>query len=1216
MSINTISGKIVQKESGLGIPDLLVVIYDLDPGTRPEEVITIAGSTGLGIAPAVATPVESPGDRLGSVLTDAQGAFELSFDDTEYQLRNPAEQRPDLLLLVMAPEEIGVEVRQSILFTSTTIRQNAGRTEQYLIRLTADQLTKAGIPLPTTPNDAVEEPNLIVNRLVATDLRKNTIIDGLRLVEKNQVDRVRQTAEAFHTDLKPRLRARLSRVPENLIGTASFVADGESVVEKATELMRSNIRQIINNPDPKVRPPINTFVALTAAQKETLKSSLDADGSITADELDKIIHSDDSTNGNANGAGRTTFLLREDPLTQFCREKTKSQQDLEAALGISGQNPSPGGGSPQPGGTTPTTEPITEQDILRFAGELMETMTSPEEKLLTDLEPRASRRLIEEDIQSLSFAPSPADVPAFYDFHNLQIAFEHVWQEVIDEGIINLSEDAFHQIVELGGNPTGGTIIVDPVLGLSHEIRTVMTAQRFVRDHRNGDSSAPIVRDHRKGDSPATAPPVVRDHRNLPVNGNIATFTEADPLTRLPALLEELERRLKEDYAFTIYAANRKERSINFAVLITYRQKWEPLGYQAGRLVKTITLAPRETIKYSKKTVTHRKRASKEVENHLRSRREETSSTTRSEQDIVRKATQSTNFSLTSQDTVEAPGGVGGSSTMTTTFQQAASKASDDTKKSFHEAVFKAAQEFKDENTTEVNTEESVDVEITESGEITNPNDELALTCLFYELQRRYRVTEQIHSITPVILVAQEVPRPDEIDEAWLITNDWILRRTLLDDSFLPALNYLCQNIAGDEIGLQEMRQNVLQQRSVVTDLRAEIGVVRDRLSAYRQLLERSLAHKASGGGGGGLFSAIPVVGDLADDVVDAVEGVAGKVGDLLYSGAPSGATAQDTLKDSLDRSADEERDLLFRLEREVTALNDITEKYAKALAEHFNHKSQIDRLRIHIKQNILYYMQAIWSHEPPDQRFFRLHKTPVPIMEAGKKHFRFPHLEAATHALAGIAYRHLSALDNLTATDIYPAEVITEIKPNLKFTTLVEVADLDTFLGYKGNYMMFPLRESNALTDYMMHPYIVAGLNELVDPDDLGNWTLEDFSKYVVCLKEQLSEDDFAKIKDQLIEQYKQILTNPRPNGDEITVPTNSLFIELMPSESSNIEEYKRKHRILDVKKVQAEVRKLELENIRYAARLLAGEHEDPDVERKIVVEGASDIIVPPDPA
>ena len=34
--------------------------------------------------------------------------------------------------------------------------------------------------------------------------------------------------------------------------------------------------------------------------------------------------------------------------------------------------------------------------------------------------------------------------------------------------------------------------------------------------------------------------------------------------------------------------------------------------------------------------------------------------------------------------------------------------------------------------------------------------------------------------------------------------------------------------------------------------------------------------------------------------------------------------------------------------------------------------------LFVHIKQNILHYMQAIWSYEPTDQRFFRLYNTPV----------------------------------------------------------------------------------------------------------------------------------------------------------------------------------------------------------------------------------------------
>ncbi len=40
-------------------------------------------------------------------------------------------------------------------------------------------------------------------------------------------------------------------------------------------------------------------------------------------------------------------------------------------------------------------------------------------------------------------------------------------------------------------------------------------------------------------------------------------------------------------------------------------------------------------------------------------------------------------------------------------------------------------------------------------------------------------------------------------------------------------------------------------------------------------------------------------------------------------------------------------------------------------------------------------------------------------------------------------------------------------------------------------------------------------------------------------------------------------------------------------------------------MKKVQAEVRHAELENLRLAARLASGEYGDPDIEKKIVIEG-----------
>ena len=77
--------------------------------------------------------------------------------------------------------------------------------------------------------------------------------------------------------------------------------------------------------------------------------------------------------------------------------------------------------------------------------------------------------------------------------------------------------------------------------------------------------------------------------------------------------------------------------------------------------------------------------------------------------------------------------------------------------------------------------------------------------------------------------------------------------------------------------------------------------------------------------------------------------------------------------------------------------------------------------------------------------------------------------------------------------------------------------------------------------------------------------------------------------------------------------MPTGSLYIEALPGEHPILENFKALHRAVDVKKAQAEVRRTELENIRYAARIMAGERGDPDVEKKIIVEG-SGVIVNPD--
>ena len=174
---------------------------------------------------------------------------------------------------------------------------------------------------------------------------------------------------------------------------------------------------------------------------------------------------------------------------------------------------------------------------------------------------------------------------------------------------------------------------------------------------------------------------------------------------------------------------------------------------------------------------------------------------------------------------------------------------------------------------------------------------------------------------------------------------------------------------------------------------------------------------------------------------------------------------------------------------------------------------------------------------------------------------------------------------------------------PDITDKQLVEVADLDTILGFKGNYMIFPLKEHNALTELMAAPYIDDAFGAM-DPDELSNINLEEYSRYICCLHKN-DPEEYERLKPVLRKWLERLLADPLRNGDEIIVPTNSLFIEMLPSDKSLLEDFKLKHRAWDVKKVQAETREMELENLRLAARLLEGQLDDPDVEKKIIVNG-----------
>jgi hypothetical protein len=131
-----------------------------------------------------------------------------------------------------------------------------------------------------------------------------------------------------------------------------------------------------------------------------------------------------------------------------------------------------------------------------------------------------------------------------------------------------------------------------------------------------------------------------------------------------------------------------------------------------------------------------------------------------------------------------------------------------------------------------------------------------------------------------------------------------------------------------------------------------------------------------------------------------------------------------------------------------------------------------------------------------------------------------------------------------------------------------------------------------------------------VVDADGSDNFDAESFDKQWNAAAKNPSERD--RLKKQLIDY----ITAVRRSSDEIIVPTGQLFIEALPGAHPLLEDFKLLHRFEDVRKAKAEVRHAELENLRLASRLIGGQDkpellEDPDIEKKIIVEGSAAVVV-----
>ncbi|MGH8655928.1 MAG: hypothetical protein ACREYE_28790 [Gammaproteobacteria bacterium] len=300
--------------------------------------------------------------------------------------------------------------------------------------------------------------------------------------------------------------------------------------------------------------------------------------------------------------------------------------------------------------------------------------------------------------------------------------------------------------------------------------------------------------------------------------------------------------------------------------------------------------------------------------------------------------------------------------------------------------------------------------------------------------------------------------------------------------------------------------------------------------------------------------------------------------------------------------------------------------------------EQKLKRLFTHIRQNLLYYFQAIWAHEPPDQRLLRYKKEGrrVPIEWRG------------TIALI----QKIGAPSPISLSDFTPTGREAE---------LWEIIDPTGPIGYIGNYAVFGLKpladhwemSQTSLLGRRNDDWVIAGVEQqgelviginevlgvlanpytdpitgsLKDPAwdlfqreakktssrrlrQLTDEEVFDFISYLPRLADQLLNDNGDVIRVANGELKRPISHDEwgeylyrKNNTRRFLVDSNNVYLNIRASGGAALEPFKRAHRYLDVLRAAEELRGEQLKNVR-RANLAASEHAfDPDIEKVVVV-------------
>ena len=639
---------------------------------------------------------------------------------------------------------------------------------------------------------------------------------------------------------------------------------------------------------------------------------------------------------------------------------------------------------------------------------------------------------------------------------------------------------------------------------------------------------------------------------------------------KVRSLIRDLEQRLAEPHVFHVFP----QYTVAYGLAYTFRQKWEPGPFQVGKLLATVPLAPKETRKIQKRLVLRESRQTKELRRSVRNLVNDSTTTSTLTSEVAKRAEESNSTNVT------ATGSYGNDEMYKVSGQVSnqrdAKSISEDTKKSIREKTLKALQELREERQIEVDSTSEATTEETSSGEIYNPNEEITVTYLYYELQRQYTVSEKLHKITPVIFVANPFPRPDDVDRTWLIEHEWILRRVILDNSFLASLDLLKKNPEGELLGLQAL------QAAMSTAFRA-VAETKDYIATQERMKEQASRRLDASVEG---LAAVQAGEDSEGFLEKALEWFGGSSGSESTDAAGTRRDAAESVFSRIEDGIAAARSRLAQLE---SAVESTARQYVDALRKHMDAVQQVAALRVHVKQNITYYMQAIWKHEHRDARYFRLFDKQVPFIP-----------------IAPGSVTVSTAADGTVTIDLPPPGPTEQRR-------LDAIADLDDPIGFLGNYMIFPLTRPCHVATEMMTGFLNAEL-QLEDPDASSTGVaLQDLIDARTLLEERVKamkpgEKGFAAHEEE-IEKLTALIEaldddSDIASGEELViVPTDMLYVEALPGANPVLENFKLAHRELDAQLARSKVKQSEINNLRMGALLLGGDLYDPEIDKQIFI-------------